>query len=155
MGDDLTFDQLWVAGDDNSVVYGGIDIGDIDEDAVILDNPKEEMNRKRKMGAGQASVKPTRVKHAPKNRLVPLTNEQVEKKKAKIEKLKAKKKKLPAKPQGTNAKTVLKVLTEPADRQADYFWSEYCASIGGELSISEIESPLSPSGVLALGVYRY
>ena len=67
MGDDLTFDQLWVAGDEDEV-QGALEVGEFDEDAVILENPNDEMNAppKRKLGASQAFVAPTRQKHTPK-----------------------------------------------------------------------------------------
>ena len=94
MGDDI-FDQPWIAGDEEEV-RGGLEVGEFDEDAIILDNPNEEMNKprqKRKLGASQAAVAPTREKHTPKQRPVELTEEQLEHKRLKLEKLKEKKKK--------------------------------------------------------------
>ena len=150
MGDDLTFDQLWVAGDDETQVYGAAEIGDFDEDAVILENPNEEMNKpvKRKLGASQEKTEPIRSKHEPKNRPVPLTEEQVAKKRSKIEKMKAKKRQ---KEGGARKSSMLRVLTESPDRQADYFWSEYCACLGGDLTLAEIGQTLPASSVCSLG----
>ena len=161
MGDDLTFDQLWVAGDDDAnVVQGAIDIEEPDDDAVILENPSEDMRKppKRKLGAMQASVAPTRAKHQPKNRPVPLTEEQLQRRRDKIAKLKAKRREY-AKAMGTNKQkaapsgTALKVLTESAANQAEYFWSEYCRIIGGDLSIPEIGDAMPACGIQSLGKF--
>jgi len=145
----LTFDQLWIAGDDDAV-HGAMELGDFDEDAVIVDNPNEEMSKpqKRKLGAEQASVPRTRMKHAPKQRTVPLTEEQIQRKRQKIQQLKKKK---AGAPRGGQAANMLKVLTESAEEQAQYFWSEYCTAIGADLSIAEITDSLPATGIHALG----
>ena len=156
MGDDLTFDQLWVAGDEDDA-QGGIEFGEFDDDAVILENPSEDMKKppKRKLGAMQAAVAPTRSKHAPKIRDVPLTEEQLERKRQKFEKLKQKKKDSAAGGSGGGgqAANMLQVLAESEEKQAEYFWSEYCSCIGGDLSLAEIEDALPPTGIQSLGLY--
>lgn len=157
MGDDLTFDQQWVAGDDDDVVYGDMEIGEVDEDAVILENPSEEMTKpaKRKLGALQSGTPATRVKHTPKQRLVPLTEEQIQRRKEKLEKLKNKRARKSqsgaSSAKATSASGMLQVLGESAAKQAEYFWSEYCTSLGGDLTIAEIEDPLPGHGIHPLG----
>ena len=172
MGDDI-FDQPWIAGDEEEV-RGGLEVGEFDDDAIILDNPNEEMNKprqKRKLGASQAAVAPTREKHTPKQRPVELTEEQLEHKRLKLEKLKEKKKQKSLQSDGAGGgggggasasgsaggrgrqagHTTLQVLAEPEDKQAEYFWSEYCACVGADLSMFEIQDTLPPTGVQSLG----